>query len=192
MSLFPLLFWKDQLCHVYGEVQSVVYNTECDVLTAQERSGRAPTTGSANPTVPCATALIHSSPWSGRSSHPHLVKSYSVREKAGVHLSCASVWILQIPPQSLNAGSDPKSPAVDLLPWSSGLYQKNKVYSTKIVHSVRISYTMYGFILFKHRSCRSLNLMVFESCAGLFYYEEPADPQTTTKGWLASSILYIQ
>lgn len=48
MSLFSLLFCKEQLCHVYGEVQSSIYIPECDVLTARERPGRAPTTGSGN------------------------------------------------------------------------------------------------------------------------------------------------
>lgn len=58
MSLFSLLFCKEQLCHVHGEVQSITYIPECDVLTARERSGRAPTTGSGNLIVLSAAALI--------------------------------------------------------------------------------------------------------------------------------------
>lgn len=167
MSLFPLLFWKEQLCHVYGEVESVVYNTEWDVVTAQERSGRAPTTGSVSLTVCCAAALICTGPWSGRSSHPHLVKSYSIREKADVHLSCVSVWIPQIPPQSLNAGSDLKSPPVGLLPCSSGLYL------------LKLYFLSGCMDLYCRSICRS-GLGVWNRW--FVHDEEPADPQTITKG----------
>lgn len=58
MSLFSLLLCKEQLCHVYGEVQSITNIPECDVLTARERSGRPPTTGSGTLTVLSAAALI--------------------------------------------------------------------------------------------------------------------------------------
>lgn len=59
MSLFSLLFCKEQLCHVYGEVQSIIYIPECDVLTARERSGRAPTTGSGALIVLSTAAFLH-------------------------------------------------------------------------------------------------------------------------------------
>lgn len=60
------------------------------------------------PDCPLRRGFNGAGPRSGGSPHPHLVTSRSAGETAGV--PGGSLWILQIPPQPLNAGYDGKSP----------------------------------------------------------------------------------
>lgn len=157
MSLFSLLFCKEQLCHVYGEVQSIINNPECDALTARERSGRAPTTGGVNLIVLTTAAFI-------RTAHEvvvHLILVLWSRTRSAKTLTSVSAPLIL--PQPLNWGYDWKSLVVGpLTRCSGGLNLLNDTFCQGF-HTECTWVTLY-----KHRWCLSLDLITHKNRSGSF------------------------
>lgn len=149
------------------------------MLTAQERSGRAPTTGAVSLTVPCGFQTHGPMKWSFVSCSSCEVV-FSQREGW-----CPSLLCVSVDPADSTSVIKGRFWAEEPGGWPFAFFFW--FISTKTVLSVRISSSMDGFILLKHRSCRRLDLMTFETCGGLFT-EEP----TNHNKRLASSTLNIQ